>query len=348
MKLNIVKEQMINYNADAFLFISEINRFWITNFQSSFGFAIVEKNKIYLYLDGRYFEKAKSEIKDQSIELILYKSFNQVIQDMQNRNIKTVLVEAENFLFIDYEKLKSSFSKIISCQTQPMRIVKSEEEIKSLKKAAGIACQAMEWIQKEIKIGMTEKEVAALVTYKMMQLGASGNSFDPIVASGVNGAYPHHKPTDKKIQNNEFVTIDMGCIYKGYCSDITRTFPIGKPKQELIDAYKVVYKSNTEGIKATKNNIIGAELDLVCRKIINETKFKDFFPHSTGHGVGIEVHELPNVSPLYQGPIVPNSIVTIEPGIYLPKIGGIRIEDMVLATSDKPIVLTKSATKWKP
>ncbi|MEF9985231.1 MAG: aminopeptidase P family protein [Malacoplasma sp.] len=342
-----VIETLKENNANVFLFISEVNRFWLTQFQSSFGYLIFSPEKIDLYLDGRYYEDAKSKINIPNLQIHLFKDLTSILDDLKSKKVNRILVEEEFFLLDEYNHMKNYFEQIIPCSTKKMRIEKDANEITNLKMAAKIVCETMEWIQKEIKIGMSEKEVAALVTYKMMQKGASKNSFDPIVASGVNGSFPHHKPSDKKIANNEFVTIDMGCIYNGYCSDLTRTFPIGKPDQRLIDAYNVVFDSNQTGIEHSCANIIGSDLDKICRDVISKTEFKDYFIHSTGHGVGIEVHEFPNVSKTYGDKILNNSIITIEPGIYLPNLGGIRIEDMVLINDKSPIVLTNLATKHK-
>lgn len=331
--------------ADAFLFISEINRFWVTKFQSSFGYLVCFPNSMDLYIDGRYFENAWAQINIPNINIHLFKSVNSILEDLKKKSIKKILVEEEFFLLSEYTDMELYFKEIIPYSTRILRIQKDTDEITNLKMAAKIVCETMEWIQKEIKIGMSEKEIAALVTYKMMQMGATKNSFDPIVASGINGAFPHHKPTNKKICNNEFITIDMGCIYNGYCSDLTRTFPIGIPNPKLIEAYNIVLKANLEGIKKSVSNIKGNELDKICRDIISQTEFSDFFVHSTGHGVGIEVHEFPNVSRLYNEHILNNSIITIEPGIYIPGLGGIRIEDMVLINDNSPIVLTDLASK---
>lgn len=347
LQQNKILDALKHANADAFIFISEINRFWITKFQSSFGYLICLPNSMDLYLDGRYFENARMHINIPNINIHLFKSVNSILEDLKNKNVKNILVEEEFFLLSEYNNMKLYFDKIIPYPTKILRIQKDIDEIANLKMASKIVCETMEWIQKEISIGMTEKEIASLVTYKMMQMGATKNSFDPIVASGINGSFPHHKPTDKKIEDNEFITIDMGCIYNGYCSDLTRTFPIGVPNPKLIEAYNVVLKANIEGIKNSVSNIRGDKLDKICRDIISQTKFSDFFVHSTGHGVGIEVHEFPNVSKLYSGLILNNSIITIEPGIYIPGLGGIRIEDMVLINDRSPIVLTDLATKFK-
>lgn len=345
-KIEVLKTVIQNNNADAFLFLSDVNRFWLTNFDSSAGAIIATIDKVYLFLDMRYYQKAVDSIKCDYIEIIVYKNKNQIIEMIESLNIKNLLVEREHFLFDEFLYYGKHVENLIPFTTDVLRIQKTEDEIMKMQKAANIACETLEWIQTQKIIGLTEIQVANMVSSYMLSLGATKNSFDPIVASGPNGAYPHHKPTDRIIQNNEFVTIDMGCIYQGYCSDITRTFAIGNPDPKLVEAYNKVYEANQAGINAIKHKIHGSEVDFVCRDIINNSEFKDFFIHGTGHGVGIQVHELPNVNSSYNKPLEHNSIVTIEPGIYIPNLGGIRIEDMVLVKKDNNhIVLTDKATK---
>lgn len=347
-KMEVLKTVIKNNDADAFLFLSDVNRFWLTNFESSAGVVLATIEKVYLFLDMRYYQKAIDSIFCDDIEIIVYKNKNQIIEKIESLNIKRLLVEKEHFLFDEFLYFGKHVDTLIPFTTDILRIQKTEDEINKMQKAADIACETLEWIQMQKLIGLTEIQVANMVSSYMLSLGASKNSFDPIVASGPNGAYPHHKPTDRIIQNNEFVTIDMGCIYEGYCSDITRTFAIGNPDQRLIDAYNKVYEANLAGINAIKYKINGNEVDAICRNIIDDSEFKDYFIHGTGHGVGIQVHELPNVNPSYNKPLEHNSIVTIEPGIYIPNLGGIRIEDMVLVKKDNNhIVLTNKATKNK-
>lgn len=345
-KTNVLKHTLNINNADAFLIVSDTNRYWLAEFESSFGFILATKNAINLFLDKRYYQKAVDTINDKSINIVCYTSKQQIKDLIVENNIKKLMVEKEYFAFDDYLYYKDVIESIISFPSDVLRIQKTPQEIEYTQKACDIVCEMMNWIQNQNLIGKTEIEVANMVTTKMLQLGATKNSFDPIVASGTNGAYPHHKPTKKLIANDEFVTVDAGCIFKGYCSDLTRTFPIGMPNHRLIKAYQIVFKSNWAGIKAAQYKMIGKDVDKVCRDIISETEFKDYFVHSTGHGVGINVHELPNTSPMYENPLEENSICTIEPGIYVPNLGGIRIEDMVLVKKDSNFCMTQLAKKW--
>ena len=345
-KIDLIKYVLEINNADAFLLVSDTNRYWISEFMSSFGYVFATKNKIYLILDKRYYQKAVDSISNKEIEIICYTSKNQLIDLIKSHNVRNMIVEKEYFLFDDYLFFKDHISGIVSFTSDFLRIQKTNYEIEQTQKAVDIVCEAMNWLQEQNLLGLTEIEVSNIMTCQMLQLGANKNSFDPIVASGINGAYPHHKPTNKEIVMDEFITIDAGCIYNGYCSDLTRTFPIGTPNDRLIKAYNTVFESNFAGIEAAKYKTLGKDVDTICRDVISNTEFKDYFVHSTGHGVGINVHELPNTSPLYNYPLEENSICTIEPGIYIPGLGGIRIEDMVLVKKENNICMTQKARKW--
>ncbi len=346
-KFEVIKTAIKNNNADAFLLLNDTNRFWLTGFESSFGVIISTINKIYLFLDMRYYQKAVDNIKSEDIEIIVFKGYNQIIEKIQELSIDRLLVEKESFLIQDFLKYKDYIKTIIPFNGDILRIQKTDDEIQKLQRAADIASETLEWIKDKLVPGITEIQIANMLTSHMLELGASKNSFEPIVASGPNGAYPHHHPTNRAIENNEFVTIDMGCIYEGYCSDITRTFAIGTPDSKLIDAYKKVYESNEKGIQSIKHKMLGKEVDSICREVIDNSEFNGYFVHSTGHGVGINVHELPNVSSAYDKPLEHNSIITIEPGIYIPGLGGIRIEDMVLVKNDNNHVVLTTASKIK-
>lgn len=346
LKHKIVAGALEANSGDAFLFVSDVNRYWLTGFESSAGYVVSTKSKIYLFLDKRYYQKAVDEISNSKVEVIVFDGGkSQICNFLKNLNAETVLVEKEYFLFDDYMELSDSIKTIISYPSDFLRLQKTEKEIEYTQKACDIVCETMNWIESQLKPGLSEKEIAVMVSCHMLQLGASKNSFDPIVASGPNGAYPHHKPTDRVIQNDEFVTIDMGCIYKGYCSDLTRTYPIGTPDAILIKAYQTVFKSNQLGIQKASYNLTGQQLDKICRDVISSTEFKDYFVHGTGHGVGINVHETPYVSPVFNKLIQSNSIITIEPGIYIPGLGGIRIEDMVLVCKERENVLMTQKAK---
>lgn len=332
--------------ADAILFLADQNRFWISEFSSSAGAAVITKKNIFVFLDSRYYEKAKIQFSKTNITLIEFKGIASVLHFIEENNIENLLIENDYMIVANYLFLNQHIKNLIPFNSMELRIVKTPEELEAMQKSAKIATDTMEWLKLEVKAGMTEQEVAILATWKMMTLGAEKNSFDPIVASGINGAFPHHHPTDKVIIEGEFLTIDMGCIYNGYCSDLTRTFPIGKPSSpKMEEIYNVVRRANKAGISAIKAGISGKELDRITRDVVEDSGYGEYFVHSTGHGVGIDVHEFPNVSSSYTKPIVAGSVITIEPGIYIPGIGGVRIEDDIYVSEQGYIVLTSGSSK---
>ena len=211
-----------------------------------------------------------------------------------------------------------------------MRAIKDAEEIESMIAAQRIAEGALDQILKEIKPGVTEKEIAARLQYLMLAGGAENMSFDPIVASGPNGSMPHAVPTDRKIQEGDFVTMDFGCIYQGYCSDMTRTVAVGHVTEEMEKVYHTVLQAQLAGIAAAKAGATGHDVDAAARKVIEDAGYGPYFGHSFGHSVGVEIHEAPNATPANNSPLPLGAAVSAEPGIYLPGRFGVRIEDVLV------------------
>ncbi len=225
---------------------------------------------------------------------------------------------------------------------EELREIKDEEEIAIIEKACSIADLAYDHILKMIQPGMTEIEVANQLDFYMRSLGASGVSFETIVASGLRSAMPHGVASKKIIEQGDLITIDFGCYYEGYVSDMTRTFAIGDPGEQLKEIYQIVLEAQLAVLEVAKPGVTGKQLDAVARDYITKHGYGEAFGHSTGHGIGLEIHEGPNVSVRAEKQFVPGNIITDEPGIYLPGIGGVRIEDDLLITSDGNRVLTHS------
>ncbi|WP_390485644.1 M24 family metallopeptidase, partial [Staphylococcus pseudintermedius] len=217
---------------------------------------------------------------------------------------------------------------------ETIRQTKDEGEIKAIQKAAQIVDEAYKYILTLVKPGMTEKEVKAHLESKMLHLGADDTSFDTIVASGIRGAMPHGVASDKVIQSGEMVTLDFGAYYNGYCSDITRTFAVGQPSEEMVKIYNIVLKSQEAAIAAIRPGMTGKEMDSIARDIITEAGYGKHFGHSLGHGIGLDIHELPGLSQKSDVVLEKNHCVTIEPGIYVEGLGGVRIEDDILITEN--------------
>lgn len=356
MKLHFLENFFKKNNVDGILLLSDDNRYWFTNFLSSAGYLFINKKlESILLIDGRYYENAKKQL-EPNIKVELLKPSNasplkeQISTILAKLNINSLMLESEYVNIKDYDYFKNNFPNLLisSFDSLSLRIIKDDKELEYLQHAADIAADTIEWIKTKLKPGLTEKEVARMITIHMLELGAEKNSFDPIVASGINSSNPHHKPSEKIIEYGDMVTVDIGCIYKGYCSDITRSFILGdKPNNiEMIDIYNIVLKAQLSGIENTTINITGEQLDSVCRNIISNSKYKDYFCHGTGHGVGIQVHEEPYISPNSKTILMNNNVITIEPGIYVPNVGGVRIEDtIVVKENGQPIVLTRKANK---
>ena len=241
------------------------------------------------------------------------------------------------------------YRKALSCDLVPatdilwqLRAVKDAEELDAMVAAQRIAEKALDQILGEIRPGVTEKEIAARLQYLMLHFGAENMSFDPIVVSGPNGSLPHGVPGERVIQNGEFVTMDFGCIYHGYCSDMTRTVAVGFATEEMQTVYRTVLAAQEAGIRAARAGVTGRGVDGAARAVITAAGYGDYFGHSFGHGVGVEIHEAPNASPMNEKPLPAGAVISAEPGIYLPGKLGVRIEDVLLLTEDGCRDITKA------
>ena len=223
-----------------------------------------------------------------------------------------------------------------------LRAAKDQEEIELMVKAQEITDRAFREILTFIQPGMTEQEIAAKLQYDMLRFGAMRMSFDPIVASGPNGSRPHAIPGPRKIQRGEFVTMDFGCVYGGYCSDMTRTVAIGEPTEELKKVYHIVLEAQLAGIAAARAGVPGKSIDAAARKVIEEAGYGEYFGHGYGHSVGIEIHESPNANTRDESLMPVGAAVSAEPGIYLPGKFGVRIEDVTILTENGCIDITQS------
>lgn len=357
LRIKLVKTFLANANIDGVVFASSQNRFWLTGFESTDGYIFVNnKGEIRFLVDGRYFERALSSIEGLTKEeIVLINTKKSLIEQIKNvlndLQINKLAIESE-YTVVTFSNLLASIRglELFSFKSQALRITKDEEEIKCLKKAGEITSRTFAKIKSDLKIGMTEKQVSKMISHTLLSLGADGNSFDPIVAFGVNGANPHHVPTDKKLVKNEFITIDLGCSYKGYASDMTRTFILGKlikksKNDRMVKIYNAVREAHQKGIEQLSVTSTGESIDTICRNIISTHGYGNYFVHATGHGVGIDVHELPLVSSKNKEQLGVNSVVTVEPGVYVEGVGGVRIEDTILITQNGPVILTKDIAK---
>jgi len=246
----------------------------------------------------------------------------------------------------EYERFQKELPK---CEFVPasealakLRQTKDAGELAAMEAAQGIAERALADILKEIRPGVTEKEIAARLQYLMLRYGASDMSFDPIVVSGPNGSLPHGVPSEKEIRSGEFVTMDFGCIYGGYCSDMTRTVAVGSVTEEMERVYRTVLAAQEAGIAAARAGVTGKAVDAAARGVLQEAGYGDYFTHSFGHGVGVEIHEAPNAASSNESPLPAGAVISAEPGVYIPGRLGVRIEDVILITAEGRRNLTKA------
>lgn len=330
----------------AALFYTEIARKYLTDFSSSLGYLFVTPKKAVLFVDGRYYEAATKKV-DSAVEVELFNNISEQAKSLLNGKVKRLLVETS----ISVSTLKS-FENLFKVTVEPsaeleksilgMRLIKTNCEIESIIKAQSVAEKAFEHILGFIKPGVSENQIAAELEYKMKLLGSSEPSFKTIAITGAKTSMPHGEPDDTIVKKGDFVTMDFGAVWNGYHSDMTRTVAVGSVTDEMKNIYDTVLSANRAAIKKVKAGITAAEVDLAARDIISAAGFEKEFSHSTGHGVGLEIHEAPNVSFKNENPLKENQIITIEPGIYLEGKFGVRIEDMVVVTKNGCNNLTKA------
>lgn len=269
-----------------------------------------------------------------------------VVKDTLNEDFTTFGVEKKAFNLFRFDELKGAFPNCTVTDIQPftneLRIKKSKEEIELLQNATDIIEKVLEEGIKSVKVGMTELELTAHLETLMRQFGADGPSFSTIVLSGEKAALPHGTPGNRKFQKGDFLLIDMGVTKDNYCSDTTRTFVIGEPTEKQQQIYDIVLQSNEAGIAASKANAPLKTFDIAARDVIEEAGYGEYFNNRVGHGLGIEVHEEPSVHGKNEQLAATGLVYTVEPGIYIPGYGGVRIEDTVYINEDgEPEVLTK-------
>ena len=331
----------------AALIISETNRLYFTEFAATDGFLIVTNKGAKFITDSRYIEAAAAEAKGCEVELMKSgKEFaDQLIGTIKALGGKTVLVETSRLSVADakaYEKLLSEgklrlvLNDKLDGMIAELRKVKSEEEKAKLQRAQRIAEKAFKTILSMIKPGVREREIAAALDFEMRKAGATAVSFETIVVTGKNSSKPHGVPGDTKVKKGDFVTIDFGALAAGYHSDTTRTVAVGSVTPKMANVYDTVLKAQKAGVAALKPGLRAFDADKTCRDIIKAAEYGEYFGHGTGHGVGVEIHELPNLSPGTKKSVIlqPGNVVTVEPGIYIPGEFGVRIEDMLMITPD--------------
>ncbi|MGB4093380.1 MAG: aminopeptidase P family protein [Ruminococcus flavefaciens] len=336
-------------SADCALITSDINRRYFTGMKSSAGVILAFPQKAYLLIDFRYIEKARATVTDAEV-IELKRLFPQIMELLKKHEAASMAIESENMTVKELNTYRHFFSDLsivsddsLSNSIASLRMIKDENELECIKMAQRIAEMSLEELMPFIKAGRTEREIALELNRLMFKNGAEDLSFETIVLAGKNTSMPHGVPSDKKVEEGEFVLMDFGAVYNGYHSDMTRTVCVGKPSEEMEKVYNIVLQAQEAGIAAARAGIVGSALDKVSRDIIEKAGYGECFGHSLGHGVGLEIHEKPNASPNYKLPLGCGAVVTVEPGIYIEGKFGVRIEDFVILTENGCENLTKCA-----
>lgn len=346
-----IKQLVLPEVADGALITSDINRRYFTGMKSSAGMLLIFKECAYLIIDFRYIEKARNTVKNCTV-MEQENLTEQINSLMKKHNAKSLAVESMDMTLSRMSFLEKKFPDIefiksdeLSNNIYDMRTIKSTEEIEKIHKAQKIAEKAFDEILGFIRPGVTEREIALKLDNCMLENGAEGLSFETIALAGANTSMPHGVPGNYKVENGDFVLMDFGAVYDGYHSDMTRTVCVGQSSEKMGKIYDIVLKAQLEALKKVKSGITGSELDGYARDIIDESGYGDFFGHSLGHGVGMEIHEFPTASSKSETILKENMVVTVEPGIYLPGEFGVRIEDFVVVTENSHQNLTNCPKK---
>lgn len=339
-----MRQRMREQNVDAYIVMRPENGRYLSGFTGGEATLYITLKTAFLLTDSRYIEQAKA----QSLGFEIINSGQDHFASLAElgQQAQRVGFEGDYVTYVDYGKLKDAFSQaeLLSLPdlVSHLRSVKDESEITLIRQAVKIADDAFADVLKTIKIGQVEEEIGLNLDFYMRRAGASGASFEFIIASGTRSALPHGAASSKSVQAGEFLTMDFGAIYQGYCSDITRTIFLGEPEDKHREVYEIVLAAQRAGIEAVAPGRTGKEVDAVARKLIEEAGYGDYFGHGLGHSVGLAIHEGPNLNKRENRVLEPGMVVTVEPGIYIPDWGGVRIEDIVLVTEDGCEVLTQA------
>lgn len=355
-RIERVREAMENAGVDSLLLSNPHNRNWLTGFTGedappldTAGFLLIGPDDLCLVTDGRYTIQAGRELAPElGVQVVartgkLEAALNEQISA---RKVKRLGFETAHLLHLYFQALTDGLPGVALVPTtklvEPFRMVKDEEELSILRRAISISDRAFNIVSRRIEPGMTEKQVAWEIEKTMRDLGADDRAFGTTVAGGPNGAMAHAGAGDRPLREGEPIVIDMGAKLNGYSSDMTRTICLGEPTDKFREIYNIVLRAHLACEEQSRAGISGHQADAYCREVIAEAGYGDYFTHSTGHGIGLEVHEGPSLRKAIEDPIPAGSVASVEPGIYIEGWGGVRIEDLVLFREHDVEVLTQA------
>ena len=324
-------------NYDLALITDEKQRQYFLGFHSTAGYVMITKQVTSFVVDNRYISAARKALEPKGIEVILGGDFSPLKEKCEKLGVKTIAIDFTNTTVSSFEYFKKTGYEFVDASKEIVELmsVKTEEEIVYLKKACQIAEKAWLDVIPLIREGMTERELANELEYRFKKFGASGTSFDTIIAFGKNAAVPHHETGDTKLKKNQCVLMDFGCLYKGYCSDMTRTLYFGEPDEKFLKAYLAVLTAHVKCAENIVAGMTGKEADAIAREHLSSLGYGKLFTHSLGHGIGVNIHEFPTLSPKGEAVLKENMVFSNEPGVYLDGKFGIRIEDSAYISGGK-------------
>lgn len=339
MKKRIIELQKRLDESVTAIIESPENRLYFTGFSSSLGYLVVNKTNAVFLTDSRYIEAAQNSIDGAKItEFFSLASVKEVLSKIGATRLimqsGTTTVAASQSYSSAFDGFELSFDGSLDGIISDLRIIKDETELDNIIKAQRIAESALDYVLGVIKEGMTEKQLALELDFYMLSHGADALSFDTIAVSGKNSSLPHGVPSEKRIEKGDFITMDFGAVVNGYHSDMTRTVALGSVSDEQKRVYETVILAQKTALEGVKAGIKCSDADALARGVIERAGYGEFFRHGLGHGVGVEIHEAPNLSPRSEALLKEGMLVTVEPGIYLPNRFGVRIEDMVCVTEN--------------
>ena len=346
--LRQIADRLEKRDLDALVLTSEPGEFYAVGMRGE-GLVLVTPTGSHYFTDSRYIELARRTVTDAEVTMTTpaHGKLSCAGEQMAAQGLRRVGFEESYVTVEEWRLMKRAFppgTELIPAGglLGELRASKDAGELERLKQAQAITDHVFQEILNDLRPGVTEREIAARITYLHLRCGAERNSFDPIVASGSNGSMPHAVPTDRPLATGEFVTMDFGCVCQGYCSDMTRTVAIGEPNEEMRRVYDAVLRAQQAGIDTARAGVTGREIHEAAARVLQEAGYGAYFGHGFGHGVGLEIHEPPNANQSNRLPLPAGAVISAEPGVYLPGRFGVRIEDMLFLTEEGNLDLTRS------
>lgn len=348
-----IRARLAELEIDAVILTTPSNIRWSTGFTGSAGTVVITSDSLHLITDGRYSEQAEQQLAEAQCdgEVVITQSAQLAMIAKALGNARRVGLEADSVTWAQQQRFAEGLSAELVptiAAIEKLRRVKDDTELARIELAADIADFALAKVRHLLNDGLTEKQFALALDMEMRAAGASGNSFTTIVASGPNGALPHARPTERTISAGDLVVIDFGCVVDGYCSDMTRSVGIGEISTEQTRMLEVIKEANAAGVAAIAAGQTTAAVDRAARSIVEDAGWGEAFVHGTGHGVGLDIHEAPRVSSASEEVLALGEVVTVEPGVYLPALGGVRTEDLLVVTNEGCRAMSKSPKSFQP